>query len=217
MVDGLYTKKFAALFKVVLIVCLLNGFDGPARCETVPEVSTVPDVVVKTPSDENFRLKRATTGLRSILYFYRGYWCPYGMSQLKELRNSEGALESMGFQIFAMSPDRPARVQETAAELGAGFVLLSDNKMTAARAFGIAHRVTGVEWQQLKRYGIDLEFISDETHHELPRPAFYFVGRDGKIQDRFLPDRISSRLSGDDVVQRAKRLLDLENISPSGN
>ncbi|MDD5260698.1 MAG: peroxiredoxin-like family protein [Methylacidiphilales bacterium] len=217
MAGGWYRRKFTALFKVVSAVCLLNGFDAVAWGETVPEVTTVPDVLVKTPSDENFRLKRATTGLRSILYFYRGYWCPYGMSQLKELRNSEGVLESLGFQIFAMSPDRPARVQETAADLGAGFVLLSDNKMTAARAFGIAHRVSGTEWQQLKRYGIDLEFISDEAHHELPQPAFYFVGRDGKIQDRFLPERISSRLSGDDVIQRAKRLLDLENISPSGN
>ena len=200
-------------FVYVLFCCLPALLCAAVPPQAAPAGSDIPDVVVKTPADENFYLRRAATGLRTIICFYRGYWCPYGMNQLKEIRNVEEELDVLGFRIFAMSPDRPARVRQTVEEFGAGFVLLSDSKMLAARAMGISHQVSSTEWQQLRHYGIDLEFISEETHHQIPRPALFFIGRDGRILERFVPDKISRRMDSDEIVRSARRLLDRENIS----
>lgn len=54
--------------------------------------------------------------------------------------------------------------------------LLSDSKLDAARAFGLAFQVTPETVEQYKRFDIDLEAASGgETHHWLPVPAAYLL------------------------------------------
>lgn len=54
--------------------------------------------------------------------------------------------------------------------------------MHAARAFGIAFRVSGATAQQYRKYNIDLEAASGETHRELPVPAVFIIDRKGMVR-----------------------------------
>ncbi len=64
---------------------------------------------------------------------------------------------------------------------GLGYALYSDARMEAARALGIAYRLTAMEIARFKFLGIDVEEASGETHHELPVPSVFLVEKGGRI------------------------------------
>jgi peroxiredoxin len=88
----------------------------------------------------------------------------------------------MGFQLIAVALDPPAKLGETKEKYGIQGGFLSDSKMTAAQAFGVAYKVDSSTLKQLKEYGVDLEEASGEKHHQLPVPAVFISGIDGAIQ-----------------------------------
>src|SRR5579875_89111 len=88
----------------------------------------------------------------------------------------------MGWRVLAISPDRPAKLRETAEKHRIEGILLSDSQMAAAQAFRVAYQVDSETLDQYKKYGIDLEDASGEKHHRLPVPAVFIAGADGVIQ-----------------------------------
>ena len=58
-----------------------------------------------------------------------------------QLQNIEPRLIQLGYQIIAISPDLPIKLAKTIRKHKLDYLFLSDSKMKAARAFGIAFRV----------------------------------------------------------------------------
>ncbi len=112
----------------------------------------------------------------------------------------------MDFQLLAISPDRPAKLRETINKHKLGFQLLSDSRMSAARAFRIAYKVDDATLKQLRDSGIDLEEASGEKHHQLPVPAVFLVGTDGLIHFEYVNPDYRVRLHPD-LLAAAARLL----------
>ena len=100
------------------------------------------------------------------------------MGQLSQVHEE---LVKLGYRLVAVSPDLPEKLRATVKKHEAGYVLLSDSKMAASRAFGIAHTVDDETLKLYAGYGIDLEQASGETHHELPVPSVFVIGKSGKI------------------------------------
>jgi peroxiredoxin len=108
---------------------------------------------------------------------------------LVQLREIEPQLKSLGVQLFAISPDRPARLKETIEKHKMEFRLLSDSEMTAARSFGVAYQLDETTLAELKKYQIDVEEASGHMHHMLPVPAVFLVATNGLIQFEYVnPD-----------------------------
>lgn len=101
----------------------------------------VPAVNLKTSDGKAFILRRHTTDKPSILIFYRGGWCPFCNRHLAGLGEIESKLTGLGYQILAISPDRPAKLTESQDKAKHAYTLLSDSHMKAAQAFGIAFSV----------------------------------------------------------------------------
>ena len=99
---------------------------------------------------------------------------------------------------MGVSPDRPAKLQETATKHKLGFRLLSDSQMIAAKSFRVTYQVDEATLKQLSGYGVDLEEASGETHHLLPVPAVFVIGTDGLTRFEYVnPDyRVRLALSG---------------------
>lgn len=114
------------------------------------------------------------------------------------MRELNSQIEEAGAQLFGISPDRPAKLQEAAEKHRLNFLLFSDSKMEAARAFRVAYRVDEQTLKGLSRFGVSLEDASGESHHQLPVPAVFVAGVDGMIQFAYAnPDyrvRISPEL-----------------------
>jgi len=106
--------------------------------------------------------------------------------------------------VIAISSDRPSGLQQSLRKHDLGYTLLSDSGMRAARAFGIAWQVDDDGIAMYKRYGIDLEKASGETHHQLPVPSVFLVGRDGRIQYVFSNSDYKIRPDNDTLLRAAR-------------
>jgi len=107
--------------------------------------------------------------------------------------------------IIAAVPQDPAQVVKGP---GLSYTILSDARMAAARAYGVAFRVDdATAARSIKGFGIDLEAASGETHHELPVPAVFIVDRSGVIRFVYANADYRIRLAPDELLAKARRLV----------
>ena len=135
--------------------------------------------------------------------------------QLGELHTIEAELREMGYQIVAISADRPSKLQESLDKHDLGFQVLSDSTMTAAVQFGLAWRMPDDMVEKYIGYGIDLEDASGQPHHVLPVPAVFVVGTDGVVRYQYVNPNHRVRLDGSVLLAAARsemaRMSELES------
>lgn len=119
----------------------------------------------------------------------------------------EPELKSVGVQLFAISPDQPSKLKETIGKHRMNFRLLSDSDLAAARSFGVAYKLDDATLTQLKKYGIDVEAASGQTHHVLPVPAVFLVATNGLILFEYVNPDYRVRLDPDLLLAAAKVML----------
>ena len=85
-----------------------------------------------------------------------------------------------------------------------GWGLYSDAKSAAALAFGLAFRVDDATVEQYKRYSIDLEAASGETHHVLPVPGVFLTDAEGRLQFSYVHPDYRVRVPAEVVLAAAK-------------
>ena len=151
-------------------------------------------------------------GKPAILVFYRGGWCPYCNTQLSDLRLIIKDVEALGYQVIAISPDRPEELSRTMSRDKLDYTLLSDSKADALRAFGIAFRVDEATIEKYHGYGIDLEKASGETHHALPVPSVFIVDRGHILQFSFTHPDYRVRVPGSVILAAAKAIARNEQM-----
>lgn len=166
--------------------------------------SQIPDVSVKDIDGNDVNLRAAVSEQPSILIFYRGGWCPYCSRHLADLQKIEDELYEIGYQIFAISPDRPDKLKATIQENKLDYTLLSDSPMTATKAFGLAFKVEQETVDRYKSIGIDLESDSGYDHHLLPAPAVYILNTEGIVKFNYVNPNYKERINGDVLLTAAR-------------
>ncbi len=164
----------------------------------------IPDVAVHNAAGQRVSLRSLAAEKPMVLVFYRGGWCPFCTKHLEALVKVEPELTKMGYQLVAISPDKPANLRKTASDKGIAYTLLSDSSSAAARSFGLAFRVDEATLDKYEHYGIDLVAASGAAHKELPVPAVFVVQRDGTIAFRHYDPNYKSRLSGEAIIDAAR-------------
>ncbi len=167
----------------------------------------VPEVTLENDNGNSFDLNSAIKVKPAILMFYRGGWCGYCNTQLGQLKNIEDELVELGYQIFAISPDSPKKLQESLQKHNMKYSLLYDRDMSAATLFGIAFKVDN---DTVKRYtgaGIELTYDSKNDRNILPVPAVFIVGKDGIIKFQYANPNYRVRLNSDVLLAAAKSYL----------
>ena len=199
----------AAVLTIALAGCTPGGSEGmkqgrgavPGSADGICPVltgSTLPQLTLATVDGEPFDVNAAVAEKPAVLIFYRGGWCPFCNTQLGQLRGIQGELEQLGYQVIAVSADRPGKLKESIREQEIDYLLLSDSSMAGSKAMGIAFEVDDGTLVRYSEYGIDLEEASGEKHHLLPVPSAFIVGTDGVIKFQYVnPDykvRVESEL-----------------------
>jgi peroxiredoxin len=143
--------------------------------------SQAPDAPLRTLDDQPTTLHAQLAGKPTVLVFYRGGWCPYCNLQLSELRHLVPELARSGFQMIALSPDRPLELARTLDQHALDYTLLSDSSATAMQRYGIAFRVDDATVEKYAEHGIDLAAASGESHHALPVASVFVIDAAGVI------------------------------------
>jgi peroxiredoxin len=165
---------------------------------------TLPPITLLTTAGEPFDLTASLVSQPAVLVFFRGGWCPYCVRHLAELKGLEPQLLALGYQVLAISPERPEVLDATAKTAGAGYRLLSDADMGAARALGLAYRVDDATRELYRTHGVDLDEISGRQHHLLPVPAALVVSRDGIVRFVFADADYRTRVESAALLDAAR-------------
>ena len=180
---------------------------APTAAAAVPlKVGSVaPDAVLRTVDGKTRHLKGILRAKPTVLIFYRGGWCPFCNRQLADIQTVEGKLQALGFQLIAISPDKPEELVKTKTAHDLTYQLFSDSKAEALRSYGVAFRVDDATFTKYRdQYHLDLERSSGETHHILPVPSVFIVDRKGKIVFVHSNPDYKVRMDGNELLAAAE-------------
>jgi len=182
----------------------------PAVAESADEARPIgegrpaPTAEMQTVDGETVSIESFYTQKPTVLVFYRGGWCPYCSTHLSELGQIQDNIRQMGFQIVAVSMDKPSKLRTTLDKSELGYTLLSDADAQLTRAFGLAFRVSQPTLKRYEEFGIDLQDASGHDHHILPVPAVYLIDQTGMIQFAHWNPDYKTRLNGEKILQAAR-------------
>jgi peroxiredoxin len=161
---------------------------------------TLPQLRLKTIDGQAFDLNAAVAKKPTVLLFYRGGWCRYCMRELSGMEGIVEELTGAGYQLLAVSPDKPEELAKTRDNEQLTFTLLSDSDASAIQAFGLAFQGAPTQYKTLEEY-------SGATHHALPVPAVYILDTDGTIKFVYFNPDFKVRMSPSEVLEQAKAEL----------
>ncbi|BCR03567.1 hypothetical protein DESUT3_06360 [Desulfuromonas versatilis] len=124
-----------------------------------------------------------------------------------ELVRIEPQLLELGYQILAVSADKPEFLKQSQQKHKPNYRLLSDSDMQAAQAFGIAFQVDTATYRKYQEFGVDLEEASGRTHHLLPVPTAFVVGSDGTIRFSYANPDYKTRVDSEVLLAAARAAL----------
>jgi len=113
-------------------------------------------------------------------------------------------LVDLGYQIIAVSSDRPSKMRETYEKYQYKFEVYSDSSATASAAFGIAFKVADDYVERVKSFNIDLEAASGNKQHILPVPSVFIVDPDGMIKFEYVNPNYKVRIHPEVLLAAAK-------------
>ncbi|MFP4192212.1 MAG: peroxiredoxin-like family protein, partial [Candidatus Hydrogenedentota bacterium] len=192
----------AMLFGYVAFVNteITNAEVEPA--ETAEEVrpplvgTELPDLTVTTVEGETVHLKDELEDQPAVLVVYRGGWCMYCNMQLGQLATIEGDLQDLGYDIIAVSPDKPEELEASAEEHDLGYTLYSDSSLEAANALGLVFQVDEGTLDTYQEHGIDLAEASGGANEDLlPVPAVFVIDSDATIQFHYVNPDYTARIA----------------------
>lgn len=192
----------------LLILPLFFTMHSAVAENEIPHLKTgekIPDATLRDAENNPVKLRELVSTQPAVIIFYRGGWCPYCTTHLMALAGIKDELIQSGHQILAISTDQPATIKETPNREKLGYTLLSDARMEAAKAFGISFRVPDDLVSKYKsEYKIDIEAASGETHHLLPHPAVFIIGKDGIIRFAHVNTDYKTRLDPQAILKAAR-------------
>ena len=120
-----------------------------------------------------------------------------------QLRTIQEELVDLGYQIVAVSADRPEKLSATVDKNSLTYQLVSDATQEGATAFGLAFRDEQA-LQGSQRFRNLLEEASGRDHHTLPVPAVYLIGSDGIVDFLYVNPDHRVRLAPEILLAAAR-------------
>ncbi|MEO7444572.1 MAG: peroxiredoxin-like family protein [Ferruginibacter sp.] len=159
-----------------------------------------PQIEVKDNAGNKFDLKKQLKKGDVIIIFYRGQWCPYCNKELSYLQDSLSLITARGATVIAISPETDINVAKTVEKSKASFPIISDKALSIMKAYKVNFTVDEKTITKYKTYGIDFDIANGDNGANLPVPATYIVGQDGKIKYAYFNTDYRKRNSVQDLL-----------------
>jgi peroxiredoxin len=141
-----------------------------------------------------------------VLTFYRGGWCPYCNIQLRAYQAALPQMTALGARLVAISPQLPEQSLVTAQADELTFDVLSDVGNDVARRFGLVYALPEELRVALRANNKALPGINGDDSWELPVPATYVIGQDGRIRLAYIEVDYRKRLAPEAIVAALQSL-----------
>ncbi len=167
-----------------------------------------PEVMVTTVAGKEVNLQDVLSGKKTILFFYRGGWCPFCNTQMGQLKKISGRLNGMGFQLIGISTDAPAGLKESIKERDLDYTLLSDFNSQVSQSFGLAYFASQKTTERyMSKMKLDNPLQKNQQGQErlvLPAPAVYVFDAKGLVQFNYVNPNFRVRLDEELLLKAAE-------------
>ncbi|QGX40386.1 peroxiredoxin-like family protein [Permianibacter aggregans] len=201
-------QKFIGALMALFTSVVIQAADIAENAESVRPIlvgQTIPDVVFWQADGKPVKARALAATKPSIVVFYRGGWCPYCNTQLQQLKDIEPQLQALGYQLIAVSPELPDTLRTMEQERKLGYQLISDYRLEAAKAFGIAFRVDPAYAKMAEeKVNAKLQKYAGETLYTLPVPAVFVLDTDGVVQFQYVNPNYRVRLHSELLLTAAR-------------
>lgn len=152
-------------------------------------------------NDEKIALQDLLQKGPVVIIFYRGQWCPICNRHLQSLQDSLQLIYNKGAQVIAISPEKSEFLKKTAEKTNAKFELLYDEGYKIAKAYDVLFKPEFMSRTIYNTFlGANLKNAHSDDSQQLPVPATYIVGQDGKVIWRHFDPDYKKRSSVKDIV-----------------
>lgn len=194
-------KKITQLLSFLMIISSLAF----AQAETLyPEGLKVgdmaPDFSAKDQHGKTISLEQALQKGPVVMLFYRGQWCPYCNKQMSRFSDSLSLLIAKGASVLAIAPETAENVKKTIEKTKSTFSVLADQGLAIMKMYKVNFAVDEKTITKYKGYGIDFDNANGVNGANLPVPATYIIGKDGKVKYVFFNTDYRNRASVMDVL-----------------
>jgi peroxiredoxin len=197
------SPEFAAIVDRMVVRLEANGVGQSAPKPGEP----MPDFMLP---DEGGRLVRLTDLLAKgpvVLSFHRGHWCPYCRLNATGLAEIAPAVEKLGAQIVAISPEKSRYGAELKSYAKAPFPILADMNNGYALELNLMFWVGDEKRQAMRSGGFDIAPYQGNEAWMLPIPATFIVGQDGVVRARYIDPDYRKRMDLDELLAALKSAL----------
>ena len=190
-------KKIILATSIILQTTFLFAQDAPKGISVASIAPTF------KATDQNGKTVNSKTLLKKgpiVIVFYRGQWCPYCNKQLKQLEDSIKFITSKNATVIAITPEKPENVLKTIKKTNASFPILFDNALKILKAYDVNFAVDTKTIEKYKGYGINFEDANGSIGANLPVPAVYIIGQDGKVAFKYFDKNYAKRISVAEII-----------------
>lgn len=151
---------------------------------------------------EKFNSENLLKDQQLIVIFYRGEWCPVCSRYLSNLNDSLSYLKGKNAMVVAIGPELPENVKKTAEKTEANFLLLSDEKQMVSKDYDVLFDVTKKYTNTIKTFlRTDIAENNGSDKAQLPVPATFIIGKDGKIKFKQFDYNYKNRASVKEMLE----------------
>ena len=168
------------------------------------------EVQVTTSDGKKLSLGQVLNNKKTVLFFYRGGWCPFCNTQMGQLKKIEGQLDKLGFQLIGISTDNEQDLKKSIGKNKLNYQLLADFNSITSQAFGLAfftsQKVTDIYLAKMDLKNPLQKNKAGDERLILPVPAIYVIDSKGLVQFNYVNPNFRVRLH-EDVLLKAAELV----------
>lgn len=206
----------AITFTLTLLFSLFLSLSISAKsiAESADQISPllngqqIPSVLVTTTENKQSDLLSIINNKKTILFFYRGGWCPFCNTQMGQLKAIESQLTQLGFQLIGISTDSVDDLQKSIKDKKLNYQLVSDYHSKISKKFGLAfftsQKVTDRYLAMMNLSNPLQKNSAGDQRLVLPAPAIYVVDADGLVQFSYVNTNYKVRLNEELLLLAAK-------------
>jgi peroxiredoxin len=161
---------------------------------------TAPDFNAMDQNGNKVVLKNLLQKGDVVVVFYRGQWCPYCNKQLSRINDSLPMITAKGATVIAFTPETADNIKATVKKTKASYAIVEDMGMAIMKSYKVNFAVDAETISKYKKYGIDFDKANGANGANLPVPATYIIGKDGKIKYTFFNADYSKRPSVKEIL-----------------
>jgi peroxiredoxin len=130
---------------------------------------------------------------KTVIFFYRGSWCPYCKLTLRAFEDAHEMFKAAGQSLIAISPERPDFGAIAVERHNLTYAVLSDPGSKLIRAMGLDYAISENMRPLFEASGHSLVDRNGDTRWVLPLTSAFIVDPPGTIRSRFVSPDFTKR------------------------